>query len=803
MNPFRFLSLKCIFLMCLVAISVATFGQSVSPHKYSKVKVNLIGRDIKDLDKAGIETDHGIFVKNRYFINDFSTAELDIIRNLGFEWDVLIEDVISYYQDEKRASEIMTNQLQSRGNCDLDIGENYNYKTPDQYTSGSMAGYFTYQEMLDILDDMTTKYPDLMSPRQNIGDTTHNGNHVFYIKVSDQPLEDDINEPKVLYTAVHHAREPNSLSQMIFYLWYLLENYGKDDIVTHIVDNTQMYFVPCVNPDGYILNQQNNPQGGGLWRKNAWKDTDGALKGVDLNRNYGYFWGFDNIGSSINPNSATYRGPDAFSEPETKAVRELCLANEFVLALNYHTFGNLLVHPWGYNDQPTDEDILFKTMGNVLNKENNFLMGTGTETVGYTTNGDSDDWMYGESGEKLKIYSYTPEVGPSFWPPVVDIDYLNRSNMWQNLSLALLTGNYYEAVEDSKDVYLTPSSKNIYIKVSKAGLKDGASTITLTSNTAGVEVIDPIRAVSLPLLGSEDLVFPLNIDEQMSYENGIDMQLQVTTDGLTFTTDINKKWLEKEFNLFYFDDLTDGSLFATDTWTLTTDEFFSPPSSYTDSDGADYIANDYTEIVIKDPVDLSGNISLAALNFRAKWNIEAGYDFVQILVSNDNQDFIPLCGKYTKPGTSDQQLNSPLYDGVQDEWVLEEIDLQDFIGSPTVWFKFALVSDQFEERDGFYFDDFGVKIVESTSNIADVNVAQVSLLPNIVHQTTTCKLQGALLNTGTKAIIKNNMGQYVNSLQVVDNEFIVNPVFLQNGMYYVEIIDSENKITSHKLVILK
>lgn len=43
--------------------------------------------------------------------------------------------------------------------------------------------------------------------------------------------------------------------------------------------------------------------------------------GVDLNRNYDFKFGIDNLGSSTDPCDEAFRGPFAFSEPETAAVR--------------------------------------------------------------------------------------------------------------------------------------------------------------------------------------------------------------------------------------------------------------------------------------------------------------------------------------------------------------------------------------------------------------------------------------------------------------------------------------------------
>ena len=137
---------------------------------------------------------------------------------------------------------------------------------------------------------MYTLYPDLITVRDSI-DTflTHEGRPVQWVKISDNASTSE-SEPQVLYTALHHAREPESMTQLIFYMWYLLENYGSDDEVTGLVDAKEMYFVPMLNPDGYVENQTEDPNGGGLWRKNKRNNGDGTY-GVDLNRNYGYEWG--------------------------------------------------------------------------------------------------------------------------------------------------------------------------------------------------------------------------------------------------------------------------------------------------------------------------------------------------------------------------------------------------------------------------------------------------------------------------------------------------------------------------------
>ncbi|HNI44584.1 MAG TPA: M14 family metallopeptidase, partial [Chitinophagales bacterium] len=302
--------------------------------------------------------------------------------------------------------------------CEETNVANPDYPVPANFQLGSMGGYFTYEEAMQRLDDLSNLYPDYVSSQAPIGDfLTHEQRRIYWLRVSDNPATDEADEPEVLMTAVHHAREPGGLSQMIFFLYYLLENKDTNPEFKFLLDHTELYLVPILNPDGYIYNQTTNPNGGGFWRKNKRdNNNDGSFSenndGVDLNRNYGHFWGYDDNGSSPSPSSATYRGTEGFSEPETQAMKSFCEQHQFQIALNYHTYSNLLIYPWGHIPSfYTPDSALFVNLAKVMTYENNYIYGTGDQTVGYVTNGDSDDWMYGEQDTKNKILSMTPEVG--------------------------------------------------------------------------------------------------------------------------------------------------------------------------------------------------------------------------------------------------------------------------------------------------------------------------------------------------------------------------------------------------------
>ena len=139
--------------------------------------------------------------------------------------------------------------------------------------------------------------------------------------------------------------------------------------------------------------------------------------GVDINRNYGYQWGYDNQGSSDEKCAEDYRGESAFSEPETQAIQNLFLSNNFTLTVSYHSWGNLYVHPFGYINSKdvsmykSPEDLEFyKSLWDVIPR--NSELGTPFDLLDYPANGAFVDYAYNEGAISLTI-----ELGDEFHPP--------------------------------------------------------------------------------------------------------------------------------------------------------------------------------------------------------------------------------------------------------------------------------------------------------------------------------------------------------------------------------------------------
>ena len=781
--------------LLVIGILFPAFSQT----KYSKVKFDLSKVDISELSRLGLEVDHGAYIPGVHFVNVFSDSEIALLKAHGIDHYVIVDDVQTQYQKDKNSP------VKRSTHCEE--GLFYDYQTPENYTYGSMGGYHTYDEMLEVLHSMAERFPNLITPVNSIeGFKTWQNNDIIWLRISDNPLMDE-DEPEALYTALHHAREPNSLSQMIFYMWYLLENYDNDDHIKYLVDNTELYFLPCINPDGYKYNQLTDPEGGGFWRKNRRINEDGETVGVDLNRNYGYFWGFDDNGSSPNMGSSTYRGPQAFSEPETQAVRDFCINHEFKVALNYHTHGNLLIHPWGYNDAPTEEDQLFKAMGRVMVKENNFVVGTGTETVGYVVNGDSDDYMYGEQAEKNKIYSFTPEVGPRFWPQEDEIDQLNKSSLLMNLNTANILLNYYDVNVRIDNPIVSTLEGNFDMSVSKPGLKPGGATITIVSQDPDLLMFDQ-TVFQMDMQSGETQMFNLqyNISENapplqdLSFEVSVDNGENATIDTYTFT--LRRTTFEEE-EIDEFADL--GNWDAEESsWGLTEEHFVSAPFSLTDSPNSDY-DNATEESILFIPQISIEDRDFTSLKFSARWDIEFNYDYVMIQVSNDNGDnWTSLCGNYSRSGVNTHGTSDPLYDGLQDEWILEEIDLSDYRGED-ISLRLLLVSDQFVTGDGFYIDDILIEnntlIALSTEDQLDAN--SFSILPSLNNGTFDIDISEQVIDEAVLIEVLDVQGR---TLKHIQNPQSLETVRLNNagsGIYIVKLTNKEGKFLSKKINVIR
>ncbi len=288
-------------------------------------------------------------------------------------------------------------------------------RTPDMQPAtaaldANLGLYHTYAEMETVLTTLEANYPDLAD--LDVMGTSIEGRNIYVLRISDNVTLNE-GEPEVLIMANHHAREIMTVDVTLRFAVYLLENYGTDPVITDLIDNRDIYIAPMINPDGHVYVEQHHTGDSDYWWRKNRRDNGDGFYGVDLNRNYGYEWGYNNIGSSPSTSSEVYRGTGPFSEPETQAVRDFTNNHRFTMWLSYHSYGELLLYPWGYAALYTADHPVFLALGDTLVSSNGYFAGNTAMGAIYETNGDSDDWGYGDTSGRDPVFAFTPEINSS------------------------------------------------------------------------------------------------------------------------------------------------------------------------------------------------------------------------------------------------------------------------------------------------------------------------------------------------------------------------------------------------------
>jgi hypothetical protein len=318
------------------------------------------------------------------------------------------------------------------------------------------ASYHNYAALVSLLLQLNQSYPNLVYVF-SIGKTWQNRT-IFCIKITNQSI-DNSGKQQILIVAEHHAREVITQEAALYFVCYLLTNYGTDFNVRKLLASKEIYIVPCLNPDGMEVALTYNPfqrknmhpiddDGDGTADEDIIKDMDhdghldcyeidknvgtnqapswmildqayegnatgghGVVSGyvgdnpggVDLNRNYGFHFNdtFELSSNVTNPRVEDYKGPAPFSEPETRAVRDLVESHRFVFAFSLHSGTEALLRPWAYTTDVTSlgaNYTLFNMLGGVLSQQSGYSYSVGVGNIGYNCSGEFADWMYGVKG---------------------------------------------------------------------------------------------------------------------------------------------------------------------------------------------------------------------------------------------------------------------------------------------------------------------------------------------------------------------------------------------------------------------
>src|SRR5688572_5150331 len=419
-----YLQRNVVCLLFLFIISLNGFSQE----KYSKVRIKAPTDKYLFSHLMGlIEEDHFLPGKDGTIITEIGQSKINRLKSAGYSYQVLIKDISKhldsvnqlYYTAIKDPQQKVAFE-QSGSTIDAII-----VKPAAFEVKSTFGGYYSFTEMEAAMDALVATYPAIAS-KTSIG-TTVEGRNIWVIKISDNVATDDSGEPEVLYLGLQHAREAITGASMIFYMQFLCERYALDSRIKDLVDNREIFIVPCFNPDGWEYNRTSQSGGpGGMWRKNR-KLVSGSTYGVDLNRNWGVDWancGSPILGSATSCGSSsysaeTYWGAAPFSESETQAIRDFTKSHHIVAGFDQHAFGPYYSLPFGRKSlHPTDMPVkgtnFFTAIPAIMGKYNGMRAADSYDALGYEVAGGFKDWMLmGELGvaNKDTVWAMTGEGG--------------------------------------------------------------------------------------------------------------------------------------------------------------------------------------------------------------------------------------------------------------------------------------------------------------------------------------------------------------------------------------------------------
>ncbi|OXA61529.1 Carboxypeptidase A2 [Folsomia candida] len=276
---------------------------------------------------------------------------------------------------------------------DVDF-EQLNYIVRQERASMSWNAYHRFETIQSWMESMAQQYPALVTIF-TVGNSTEN-RPLKVMKISTGGAGSQ--KPAIWLDGGIHAREWVAPATVSFIANELITQTVRKR-QTRYIEAFDWYFDPMMNPDGYEYTHQFDR----LWRKtrSGGKPILGGLfgccKGTDPNRNWDHKWG--GKGTSKNQCSQIYHGPSPASEPEVKAIQDFILdrKDQIKLFLTFHSYSQLLLLPWGYDNVRTDDHDELMRVGDKALKALEKVHGTkyeggATPELLYPAAGGSHDW---------------------------------------------------------------------------------------------------------------------------------------------------------------------------------------------------------------------------------------------------------------------------------------------------------------------------------------------------------------------------------------------------------------------------
>ena len=212
-------------LLSLAILFCATFLASSAFSLTQHIKIPFNGIDnLNIINELSLE----IINKSKTAIElHVSSEELELLIQQGLNVEIIHENVAKYYESE------LQKDIQING----------------QTATGTMGGYKTISEVETYLDSLRNIYPLFISEKVSIGQS-HQGRDIWAVKVSLNPDVDE-NEPEILLLGGEHANQVMTTEVVLYLMNYFITHYSSDTDIKDILQNSAVWIIPVLNPDGY------------------------------------------------------------------------------------------------------------------------------------------------------------------------------------------------------------------------------------------------------------------------------------------------------------------------------------------------------------------------------------------------------------------------------------------------------------------------------------------------------------------------------------------------------------------------
>lgn len=390
-------------------------------------------------------------------VPEVSMADLSYLSDQGFDIEAVFGDRARVYVNEERMT-----MLRGLGYSPVALEE----PVP-------LVPYPSITEVNTTLATVVSDHPSICR-LETIG-TTGQGRPIYAVVVSQNVSQNEA-EPRVRVCGNIHGDEKGSGMSVLNFLTVLTDNYGTSEMCTYLVNNAETWIIPVLNPDGYYLNQRYN------------------ANNVDLNRNCSYMW-------------QSGGGPAPFSEPETQALRNITqpdwpsltnLRNVFAGGFSGHDGAQCVNTVWNFSvSEPIQDLAVVTAQANAYALHPSIVAYYGPNNWDiwipgaswYPTNGDVNDWSYGECGTVDHTIEVSNAKSPSDWPGVANANYMPMLQ-WAVSSLYGVYGTVTNGVGDPLDaeidISIPDASDSTPLRFTRSDVVNGGYSKTLAAGTYNI-----------------------------------------------------------------------------------------------------------------------------------------------------------------------------------------------------------------------------------------------------------------------------------------------------------------------------